>query len=109
MSALLCKRNALLRAGLSLVAAMAIAVLPACGPEPAREPTPVPTVAPTVAPPVPTPRPPETPTPVPSPEGPDRPAAPNFSLPAAAGGEVALAGLLEEHKAVVLVFYRGYF
>ena len=35
--------------------------------------------------------------------------APNFSLPSAGGNDVSLSGLLEDHKAVVLVFYRGYF
>ena len=35
--------------------------------------------------------------------------APGFSLPAANGREVALTQLLQEHEAVVLVFYRGFF
>jgi len=35
--------------------------------------------------------------------------APGFSLPAAHGREVALTQLLQEHEAVVLVFYRGFF
>ena len=35
--------------------------------------------------------------------------APNFSLTSARGSEVSLSGLLEDHRAVVLVFYRGYF
>jgi hypothetical protein len=36
-------------------------------------------------------------------------AAPDFSLPAADGREVALAQLLSENHSVVLVFYRGFF
>ena len=36
-------------------------------------------------------------------------AAPDFSLASAGGNEVSLSGLLEDHRAVVLVFYRGYF
>ena len=35
--------------------------------------------------------------------------APDFSLPSADGDRVSLSGLLEDHRAVVLVFYRGYF
>ncbi len=35
--------------------------------------------------------------------------APDFTLAAADGREVALTQLLQEHEAVVLVFYRGFF
>ena len=35
--------------------------------------------------------------------------APPFSLESADGRQVALSGLLEQHEAVVLVFYRGFF
>ncbi len=35
--------------------------------------------------------------------------APDFSLPAADGREVALDQLLSENRYVVLVFYRGFF
>ena len=35
--------------------------------------------------------------------------APDFTLPAADGREVTLTQLLQEHEAVVLVFYRGFF
>ena len=34
--------------------------------------------------------------------------APNFSLSDAAGKQVALADLLNNHRAVLLIFYRGY-
>ncbi len=35
--------------------------------------------------------------------------APAFSLPGADGQEVSLGQLLQEHEAVILVFYRGFF
>ncbi len=35
--------------------------------------------------------------------------APGFSLTSSQGQEVSLDNLLEEHDAVVMVFYRGYF
>lgn len=89
---------------LYLVAALMAALAVACGSEPAPEPAPLqtPTAAPLVAP---------TATPVaPSAESSrERSMAPNFSLPSAGGNDVSLSGLLEDHRAVVLVFYRGYF
>ena len=93
-----------LRVGLCLIAALAVAVAMGCNSEPAPESAPLPTpttvalVAPTT-----------TPT-APSAAGTsERTMAPNFSLPSAGGNDVSLAGLLEDHSAVVLVFYRGYF
>ena len=79
-----------------ILSLLVIALVVACGPESAPE------LAPPVAPTSPalTPHS-STLTP--------RLAAPNFSLPSAGGNEVSLSGLLEDHKAVVLVFYRGYF
>ena len=94
-------RSLHLRLGLCLVVALAIGLAAACGSEPARAPptpTAVPTVAPTAIPPSPSVEP-----------STDRGMAPNFSLPSAGGNEVALSSLLEDHEAVVLVFYRGYF
>lgn len=35
--------------------------------------------------------------------------APDFSLQDSGGHEVVLAELLEEHEAVVIIFYRGFF
>ncbi len=35
--------------------------------------------------------------------------APGFTLPGPDGQEVALTQLLQEHEAVVLVFYRGFY
>ena len=40
---------------------------------------------------------------------PDSGLVPDFTLTSAAGEEVHLYSLLEEHDAVVLVFYRGFF
>ncbi|MBM3943376.1 MAG: hypothetical protein FJ316_10740 [SAR202 cluster bacterium] len=37
------------------------------------------------------------------------PTAPDFTLPSADGRQAALSQLLQEHRAVVLVFYRGLF
>lgn len=94
-------RSLHLRLGLYLIAALAIGLILACSSEPAPPP-PTPATVPTVAPPA--------TLPAPSVEqSTDRSMAPNFSLPSAGGNEVALSGLLEEHDAVVLVFYRGYF
>ncbi len=41
--------------------------------------------------------------------GADSPLAPDFRLPAAAGGDVRLYDVIDEHGTVVLVFYRGFF
>ena len=87
--------------GLYFIAALAVAVAVACGSEPAPPP-PTPTAVSIAAP---TATPPATSVE----QSTDRGMAPNFSLPSAGGNEVALSGLLEDHKAVVLVFYRGYF
>ena len=87
---------------LCLIVAMVVVLIVGCGSEPAPPPPPTPTAVPTVAPTAP-------------PQGSsveqstDRGMAPNFSLPSAGGNEVALSGLLEDHRSVVLVFYRGYF
>ena len=93
-----------LRLGMYLIAVLAVVMAVGCSSEPAPEPAPLPTpttvalVAPTA-----------TPT-APSAAGAsERTMAPNFSLPSAGGNDVSLAGLLEDHRAVVLVFYRGYF
>ena len=70
---------------------------------------PTPTTAPTTEP-TSTPEPTVAPTPEPAPD--DRLKAPGFDLPAAAGGSVSLASLLEGKSAAVaavLVFYRGFF
>ncbi len=102
VSSLLFTRSSL---ALYLMAALAAVLMVACSSEPAPlppTPTAVPTVAPTAAPAV-------TPPATPITQSTDRGMAPNFSLPSAGGNEVALSGLLEEHEAVVLVFYRGYF
>ena len=107
MSAPLQNHNPILRVGLYLVAALAIALVVGCGSQSA--PAPDPTVAPTLIPfAIPT----ATaviPTPAPGGGDPARAMAPNFSLPSADGAEVALSGLLDDHKAVVIVFYRGFF
>ena len=111
-----------LRVGLCLVAALAAALVLGCGSESAPQPAPTPTAgrdavikaiedvlsptavsvaAPTATASVPAP---------PSGAGPSaRSMAPNFSLSSAGGDEVSLAGLLEDHQAVVIVFYRGFF
>ena len=85
---------------LYLVAALTVALAVACGAESPPPPTPtaVALVAPTV-------------TPVAPSAGlsTQRSMAPNFSLPSAGGNDVSLSGLLDDHSAVVLVFYRGYF
>ena len=85
---------------LCLIAALAVVLIVACGSEPAPPPTPtaVPTVAPAAI-----------PQGTPVEQSTDRGMAPNFSLPSAGGNDVALSNLLEDHKAVVMVFYRGYF
>ena len=97
MSAPLQNHNPILRVGLFFAAALAVVLIVGCGSEPAPAPTPtaVPMVAPTA-----------TPS---AGRSSERAMAPNFSLPSAGGSEVSLSGLLEDHKAVVLVFYRGYF
>ena len=124
MSALLQNHNPYMRVGLYLLAALAVALVAGCGSEPAPAPQPAPTptagrdvviraiedvpsptavsaAAPTATASVPAP---------PSGAGPSaRSMAPNFSLASADGDQVALSGLLEDHEAVVLVFYRGYF
>ncbi|HAA95893.1 MAG: redoxin domain-containing protein [SAR202 cluster bacterium] len=41
--------------------------------------------------------------------GPSQDTAPDFSLPDSQGGEVVLAQLVQEHRSVVIVFYRGFF
>ena len=90
--------------GLCLIAVLAVALAVACGSEPAPEPAPAPTataialVAPTATPAAPS-----------AESSPERSMAPNFSLPSAGGNDVSLSGLLEDHRSVVLVFYRGYF
>ena len=89
---------------LYLVATLTIVLAVACGSEPAPEPAPAPTataitlVAPTATPAAPS-----------AESSPERSMAPNFSLPSAGGNDVSLSGLLEDHRSVVLVFYRGYF
>ena len=91
---------------LYLVATLTIVLAVACGSEPAPEPAPAPAstataialVAPTATPAAPS-----------AESSPERSMAPNFSLPSAGGNDVSLSGLLEDHRSVVLVFYRGYF
>ena len=124
MSALLQNHNPYMRVGLYLLATLAVVLVAGCGSEPAPAPQPAPTptagrdaviraiedvpsptavsaAAPTATASVPAP---------PSGAGPSaRSMAPNFSLASADGDQVALSGLLEDHEAVVLVFYRGYF
>lgn len=104
MSVLLHNHDQLLRVGLCLIAALAVALVVACGSDPAPEPAPVPPatsvalVAPTATPAAPS-----------AGGATDRTMAPNFSLPSAGGNDVSLSSLIDDHKAVVLVFYRGYF
>ena len=86
---------------LYLVAALTIVLVAACGSESAPPP-PTPTAVPLAAPTA-------TPQPPYAARTPERSMVPNFSLPSAGGNDVSLSGLLEEHRAVVLVFYRGYF
>ena len=93
-----------LRVGLFLMAALAVALTVGCGSESVPEPAPVPT--PTA---IPLAAPTATPSAPSADRSPERTMAPNFSLPSAGGNDVSLSGLLEDHKAVVLVFYRGYF
>ena len=122
MSALLQNHNPYMRVGLYLLVALVVALVVGCGSEPAPQPAPTPTAgraaviraiedvpsptavsaaAPTATASVPAP---------PSGAGPSaRSMAPKFSLASADGDQVALSGLLEDHEAVVLVFYRGYF
>ena len=98
-----------------LAALLAGALIAACGQEAdtgagAPQPSPQPTAA---APPTPTSAPtataePAQPRPTATAEA-SGPIAPGFSLTAADGGLVSLDGLLKEHEAVVLVFYRGSF
>ena len=88
---------------LYFVAALTVVLIVGCGSEVAPEPA-VPTatsvalVAPTATPVAPS-----------AGRSADRAMAPNFSLPSAGGSQVSLSGLLDDHRAVVLVFYRGYF
>ena len=104
MSVLLHNHDLLLRVGFCLIVALAVALVVSCSPEPAPEPAPVPTatsvalVAPTATPVAPS-----------AGRSSERSMAPNFSLPSAGGNDVSLSSLLDDHKAVVLVFYRGYF
>ena len=90
--------------GLWLFAFLSVALVVSCSSEPAPEPAPVPTatsvalVAPTATPVAPS-----------AGRSSERSMAPNFSLPSAGGNDVSLSSLLDDHKAVVLVFYRGYF
>ncbi len=122
MSASLQNQRSPLRVGLYIVSALAVALVVGCGSEPAPQPAPTPTAgraaviraiedvpsptavsaaAPTATPSIPAP---------PSGAGPSaRSMAPNFSVPSADGDQVSLAGLLEDHQAVVIVFYRGFF
>lgn len=76
--------------------------VPTATPTPAPTPTPTPTLTPTVAP---------TPTPTPTPAPPVGTAvgelAPGFTLPSAAGVDIALESFRGD-KQVVLVFYRGF-
>ena len=110
-------RQAIVRAGLWFVTALAITLVGACGSQEVPDPTAIPRVVPTAAPVAPTSIPtaetspaPATPTATPAPAAPPaRPPAPNFSLLEAGGGEVSLPTLLEGHTAAVLVFYRGFF
>ena len=108
-----------------LVAAVSLFAVAGCGSGPESGGQPAPSPAPTVAIPTvtPTPAPAPTPTavavvpPEPSPtvaaEGPEtgrtRHPAPDFTLPSAKGGSVALAALLEDSRGAVIVFYRGFF
>ena len=105
MSAPLQNQNPLRKAGLYLTAALILVMATGCGSESAS----VPTVEPTrISAPIPT-----ATAAVPTSSSGDRPAerakAPNFSLPSAGGNQVALPGLLKDHQAVVLIFYRGFF
>ena len=103
---------------LSIVALAAVLVV-GCGSEVAPELTPVPTRDVVIKPiedvlsPTPAPAGASTGSGTPAPSRADSAAsssmAPNFSLASAGGNEVSLSGLLEDHRAVVLVFYRGYF
>ena len=103
---------------LSIVALAAVLVV-GCGSEVAPELTPVPTRDVVIKPiedvlsPTPAPTGASTGSGTPAPSRADSAAsssmAPNFSLASAGGNEVSLSGLLEDHRAVVLVFYRGYF
>ena len=96
MSASLQNQRSPLQVGLYLAAALAVVLVVGCGSEPAPVPTPT---AISVA----------APTATPSAPSAERAMAPNFSLSSAGGNKVSLSGLLEDHKAVILVFYRGYF
>ena len=86
--------------GLYLIAVLAVVMAVGCSSEPAPAPAPAPTAT-TVAL--------VAPTATPSAASAERSMAPNFSLPSAGGNDVSLSGLLEDHRAVVMVFYRGYF
>ena len=124
------RRPTIFRAMPVLVSLAALMVaLSACGQEaepqsPPADPSPAAlsqaasqTSTPTPAPPTPTPTLTPALTPIPSTFSPgDRSngsraprMAPGFSLASAFGERVVLQDLLEEHEAVVLVFYRGFF
>ncbi len=107
VSAPLQNQNSLLRVGVYFVAALTVFVVMACGSESVTPPTPTAAPASTSAPA-------STATPsIPAPPPGDSPAAraiaPDFSLSSARGDQVSLSGLIEEHQAVALVFYRGFF
>ena len=92
---------------LLLLAGLACALFLACGGEPAPRTQPEAT-SPAAATPA---RPQEsapTSTPLP-PTSTPAPRAPGFSLVSGVGDRVTLDNLLNEHDAVVLVFYRGFF
>ena len=107
MSAPLQNHNPILRVGLYLVAALAVVLVAGCGSQSA--PSPAPTIVPTRAPIVIPTATPAIPTPASGNSATERAMAPNFSLSSAGGSQVSLSGLLDDHKAVVIVFYRGFF
>ncbi len=96
--------------GLLLATTLLALGLAACAEEttptaPAAQPSPTPTVTLTPLPSTPT----VIPTDTAMPQQAEEALAPSFSLPAADGRQVTLAELLQDHSAVVLVFYRGFF
>ena len=100
-------RRSGLGAVLLLLAGLACALFLACGGEPAPRTQPE-APSPAAATPA---RPQEsapTSTPLP-PTSTPAPSAPGFSLVSGEGSRVTLDNLLNEHDAVVLVFYRGFF